>query len=154
MWTGRLAYADPEWTLASGPAHEPRPAENLAPGPADVPLAVSAVHYACDMLTSLAYAEREQVRAAGAAQRILVPTRSLPDTMDIPHPFAPALPDRIDALVSLYEDSGQAAGEATAAVRVPLAGDRREDPDGVAGDRHGRDPGHRVLRETGSSACL
>ena len=116
LWTGRLAYSDPEWTLASGPANEPRPPESLAPGPADLPLAVSAVHYACDTLTSLAYAEREQVRAAGAAQRILVPTRSLPDVMDVPRPFAPALPDRVDALVSLYERAGQAAGEATAGV--------------------------------------
>ena len=68
---------------------------------------MSAVHHACDTLTSLAYAEREQVRAAGAAQRILVPTRSLPDVMDVPRPFAPALPDRVDALVSLYERAGQ-----------------------------------------------
>jgi hypothetical protein len=77
---------------------------------------VSAVHYACDTLTSVAYAEREQVRTAGAAQRILVPTRSLPDVMDVPRPFAPALPDRVDALVSLYERAGQVAGEATAGV--------------------------------------
>lgn len=116
LWTGKLAYADPEWTLASGPTHELRQPDNLAPGPTDIPLAVSAVHYACDTLTTVAYAEREQVRAAGIAQRILVPTRSLPDTVDVPRPFAPALPDRIVALVSLYGDSGRAAGEATAAV--------------------------------------
>jgi hypothetical protein len=124
LWTGRLAYADPEWTLVSGPAREPRLPENLAPGPADVPLALSAIHYACDTLTSLAYVEREQIRAAGAAQRILVPTRSLPDTMDVPRPFAPALLDRIDALVSLYEQSGRAAGEATARVGEVAAPDR------------------------------
>jgi hypothetical protein len=36
--------------------------------------------------------------------------------MDVPRPFAPALPDRVDALVSLYERAGQTAGEATAGV--------------------------------------
>ena len=120
-WTGRLAYADPEWTLASGPAHQPRPPETLAPIPADARLALSAVHYACDTLTSLGYAQREQVRAAGASQRILVTTRSLPDTMDIPRPFAPALPDRIESLVSTYNQTGRSAEDATARVAAVAA---------------------------------
>ena len=95
LWTGRLAYADPQWGLASGPASERRSPGSLAPGRASIPPAVSAVHHACDTLAGLARAEREQVRAAGAARRILVPTRSLPERIDIPRPFAPALPDRV-----------------------------------------------------------
>jgi hypothetical protein len=43
LWTGRLAYADPRWALSSGPAHEPRPPQDLAPHERDVPLAVAAV---------------------------------------------------------------------------------------------------------------
>jgi hypothetical protein len=74
---------------------------------------------ACDTLASLGYAEREQIRAAGAAQRILVTTRSLPGTMDIPGPFAPALPDRIESLVSACEQTGRSAEEATARVTTP-----------------------------------
>ena len=114
LWTGRLAYADPDWTLTSGPAHQPRPPESLVPRPGDSRLVVAAVHQACDTLTSLGYAEREQIRAAGSAQRILVTTRSLPDTMGIPRPFAPALPDRIEALVSACEQTGRSAEQATA----------------------------------------
>jgi hypothetical protein len=121
LWTGRLAYADPEWTLASGPARPARPPEELAPRPGDARLVVTAVHHACETLTSLGNAEREQIRAAGAVHRILVTTRSLPDTMDIPRPFAPALPDRIESLVSACDRAGRSAEEATAQVATVAA---------------------------------
>src|SRR5262249_56753483 len=39
-WTGRLAYADNDWTLASGPGCPPRAPQDLAPPPADLPQAV------------------------------------------------------------------------------------------------------------------
>jgi hypothetical protein len=45
-------------------------------------------------------------RAAGAAQQILAPTRSLPETMDIPRPFTAVLPDRIDGIVFACEQTG------------------------------------------------
>lgn len=112
--TGRLAYADAAWTLASGPGHQPRPPAGLAPHPGDVPLALAAAHHACDAVTSLAYAERERTRTAASAGRLLVPTRSLPDTIDIPRPFAPALRGHIDALLGLYQDAAEAAAEASA----------------------------------------
>ena len=96
---------------------------------------MAAVHHACDTLTSLGYAEREQIRAAGAAQRILVTTRSLPGTMDIPRPFAPALPDRIESLVSACEQTGRSAEQATAHV----ANDRGSHPGAQPGaDRRTR----------------
>ncbi len=116
LCTGRLAYDDPGWTLSSGPGYRSRSPQKLAPEPDDIPLAVSAVHYACDAVTGLAYAERERIRTAAAAGRLLVPTRSLPDTMDIPRPYAPALPDRIDELLSLYQHTGMEAAAATAEV--------------------------------------
>ena len=111
----------PAWTLASGPAHQARPADSLVPRPGDLPLAVAAVHHACDTLTSLAYAQREQIRAAGAAQRLLVPTRSLPETIDVPRPFAPALPERIDSLVSACDQTARSAEAATASVAAVAA---------------------------------
>jgi hypothetical protein len=92
LCTGRLAYADAAWTLSSGPGHQPRPPQDLAPHPRDVPLALAAAHHACDAMTSQAYAQRERIRTAANAGRLLVPTRSLPDTMDVPRPFAPAPP--------------------------------------------------------------
>ena len=121
LWTGRLAYADPEWTLASGPARRPRAPEDLAPRPGDARLLVSAVHHACDTLTNLGHAEREHIRAAAAAQRILVPTLSLPDRMDIPRPFAPAPRDRIESLVSACDQIGRSAEEATVQVAAVAA---------------------------------
>jgi hypothetical protein len=126
LCTGRLAYADAAWSLASGPGHQPRPPHDLAPHPRDVPLALAAAHHACDAVTSFAYAQRERIRTAASAGRLLVPTRSLPDTMDIPRPFAAALPDHIDALLRLCQDTAEAtaeasaqADEAAAAIRAP-----------------------------------
>jgi hypothetical protein len=114
LCTGRLAYADAAWSLTSGPGHQPRPPADLAPHPGDVPLALAAAHHACDAVTSLAYAERERIRTAASAGRLLVPTRSLPDTMDIPRPFGPALRGHVDALLGLYQDAAGAAAEASA----------------------------------------
>src|SRR5271165_75556 len=126
LCTGRLAYADAAWTLSSGPGHQPRPPHNLAPHPGDVPLALAAAHHACDAVTSLAYVQRERIRTAASAGRLLVPTRSLPDTMDVPRPFASALPDHVYALLRLCQDTAEAAaeasaqaGEAAAAIRAP-----------------------------------
>ena len=118
LCTGRLAYADPAWTLSSCPGHQPRPPHNLAPDPGDLPLALAAAHRACDSITSLAYAQRERIRTAASAGRLLVPTRSLPDTMDIPRPFAPTLPDHVHALLRQCQETAEAsalAGEAAAA---------------------------------------
>ena len=114
LCTGRLAYDDATWTLASGPGHQSRPPAGLAPHPGDLPLALAAAHHACDAVTSLAYAERERIRTAASAGRLLVPTRSLPDTIDVPRPFAPALRGHIDALLGLYQDAAEAAAEASA----------------------------------------
>jgi hypothetical protein len=122
LWTGRLAYADPAWNLASGPSHEARPARSLAAEPGSVPATVAAVHQAFETLTHLASSDHRQVQAAAAAGRLLVPTSSLPATADIPHPFAPAPPHRVRALLDTYRDTTQASLDATAAIdRVAAA---------------------------------
>jgi len=118
LWTGRLAYASPEWTLVSGPAHPARAPHDLAPGAEDIPAVVAAIHHACETLTQLTWADREQIRTAARAGRILVPTRSLPDNYDIPHPYAHAPANRVDSLLGVY----QAAGEANARTRDAVAG--------------------------------
>lgn len=118
LWTGRLAYASPEWTLVSGPAHTARDPESLAPEPEDVPRVVAAVHHVCETLTQLARADSEQIRTAVRAGRMLVPTRSLPDGYDVPRPYAEAPPNRIDSLLAVYQE----AGEASASVRDAVAG--------------------------------
>ena len=83
-WTGRLAYADPAWTLASGPGCPPRAPHTLAPGPEDLPRVVAAIHQAADGLALLAGTERHQLQAAAQTGRILVPTRALTGDYDIP----------------------------------------------------------------------
>jgi hypothetical protein len=115
LWTGRLAYADPQWTPARGPAREARSSASLAPEPADVPPVVAAVHHALETVTQLSSAEWEQLASAARAGRILVPTRSLPDA-DIPRPYAPAPWERVDLLLSQYRNAGQVSRQATAAV--------------------------------------
>jgi hypothetical protein len=121
MWTGRLAHADPQWTLTAGPSQTPRSAQSLASEPGDLPLVVAAVHQACETLTSMAAADDSQIRAAARAGRLLVPTRSLPDTLDVPHPFAPAPGCRVDILLDAYREAGTASAELTAAVSTVAA---------------------------------
>jgi hypothetical protein len=116
LWTGRLAYADPDWTPALGPAHATRAPEILAPEPGDIAAVVAAVHQASETLTRIAETDHDQIRAAAQARRLLVPTRSLPDHFDIPHPFAPAPPDRVDALLAAYDDAAARSAQATHAV--------------------------------------
>jgi hypothetical protein len=116
LWTGRMAYADPGWTLDLGPAQATRPPEALAPEPGEVRGVVAAVHHACHTLTQIAAADQEQIRTAASAGRLLVPTRSLPDSFDIPRAFAHAPGDRIDQVLADYRGAGVASSRANAAV--------------------------------------
>jgi hypothetical protein len=124
LWTGRLAYTDPSWTPALGPSHTNRAPEELAPEPCDVPAVVAAIHQATETLTQIAAGDHGQIRTAAQAGRLLVPTRSLPDHFDIPHPFAPAPPDRVDALLDAYHHARTASAQATTAVAT-IAADLR-----------------------------
>ncbi len=74
----------------------------------DMRTVVTAVHYTCDALASMARAGRDQIRQASRATRFLVPTRSLPEIMDVPHPFSPAPLDRLDQLTDGYRDANLA----------------------------------------------
>jgi hypothetical protein len=78
---------------------------------------VAAIHHSCETPTQLTWADREEIRAAARAGRILVPTRSLPDNYDIPHPYAHAPSDRVDSLLGVY----QAASAANARTRDAVA---------------------------------
>lgn len=116
LWTGRLSYANPDWTLASGPAQIARTPESLAPDPEQVPPVIAAAHQVSATLTRLARVELEQIHAAAQAGRILVPTRSLPSEFDIPRPFARALPTHVDRLLSHYREAAYASRQVTAAI--------------------------------------
>ena len=121
LWTGRLAYTDPSWTPALGPSHATRTPETLAPEAGDLAAVTAAVHQASETLTQIAAADHSQLLAAADAGRLLVPTRSLPDRFDIPHPFAPAPRDRINALLGAYHDAGTASAQVSAAAATVAA---------------------------------
>ena len=82
-WTGRLTYADPGWTLTSGPA----PPDPATPRAGQQPGRHPAAHLGRapklrDRLEANAAVEHDQLQAAARAGRILVPTRSLPRARD------------------------------------------------------------------------
>ena len=89
---------------------------------------VAAVHHACHTLTRLAWAQEGVIRTAAQAGRILVPTRSLPDDLDIPHPYTQAPREHIDRLLSGYRIAAHASNQATIAVARGSRSDRRPQP--------------------------
>lgn len=116
LWTGRLAYANPDWTPGIGPLHPPRPAGEFAADMNQLRSAIDAAHHVCHTLTKVADADHDNVRVASIAGRLIVPTRSLPDGYDIPYRFAPAPPSSTAPLLSSYDQALQASAEATAAM--------------------------------------
>ena len=116
LWTGRLTYTDPAWTLATGPNSAPRPPQELAPSPEDLPRVIAAVHHAAEAVALLAETEHEQLRQAIQARRILVPTRTLPSDYNIPRPYAPALLEDTRALLTRYRDTTRASQQTAAAI--------------------------------------
>jgi hypothetical protein len=109
-WTGRLVYADPAWTLASGPAGQHRPADTLAPHLADIPLIIATVHYSANALEAAADAEHDQARQTAQAGRLLVPTRSLPRPTTT-QPLSAAPDFRVRDLLRTYRAAGQASAD-------------------------------------------
>jgi hypothetical protein len=67
-------------------------------------------------MTRLAYADRDQVKAAAAADRILVAVTAPLDIWDAPFPYGPTLRGQSDAMVALYDYAGDASTQATASV--------------------------------------
>ena len=79
------------------------------------------MHQATETLTQIARADHSQIRAAADAGRLLVPTRSLPDRFDIPHPFATALRERVNGLLGAYHEASSASAQVTAHVAAVAA---------------------------------
>jgi hypothetical protein len=109
LWTGKLAYADADWTLSGGPSGPNRPARSLAPRLADVPGVVAAVHEAGDALDRLATANLEQARQAVRGHRLFVATRLLPESYDIPTRYSEAPESYVASLMACCHDTAQKA---------------------------------------------
>ena len=87
---------------------EVRAAPGAAVGPAGAEVA-RAVHYAADAMSLLAEVHGLQARKIAQGRRFFVPSWSLPDYYDKTRPYAPAPPDRVDAVISAYDQAYQAA---------------------------------------------
>lgn len=126
VWTGRLVYSDGQWAPVHARCHDLRPPEALAQHPSQVSEVVAAVHHAGETLNRMAEAERDQVRAIGNAGRLYLRTRDLPDKLDIPRPYGPALHQHVRALLATYQDVKSASarlaetlGEIAVLTRAP-----------------------------------
>ena len=113
MWTGRLAYADPQWTPARGPVHALREPGSLAADPATFASVVAAVHYSADILHRVAAASQDQVLAAAGAGRLYVPVRPGPGLeyrfSRRPRQFTPVPGSRVEAVLATYARSAEAS---------------------------------------------
>jgi hypothetical protein len=116
LWTGRLTYCSPEWTPALGPRHTPRPSSELATDHDQLRQVLGALHNAGDAVAVVAEADQAQARTASMHGRLVVPTRSLPESFDVPYRFAPAPGIRTAPLLSSYDQALQATEEAVGAL--------------------------------------
>jgi hypothetical protein len=112
LWTGRLAYADSDWKLSSGPSRPARSGADLAPEVDDVPRVASSLHEASDAVSCLAVANLEQARLAVQAHRVLVSTRLLPERRNVALRFAEAPESYTVSLVACCEATTRAAANA------------------------------------------
>lgn len=117
LWTGRLAYASPSWTPALGPQHTARPSAELAGDHNHLRHVVDATHHVGHTLAVVADSERDQARTASMHGRLIVPTRSLPESFNIPYRFAPAPGIRTTPLLASYDQALQASEGAVGALR-------------------------------------
>ena len=113
LWTGRLAYADPQWTPARGPVHALREPDTLAANPVTFARVVAAVHYSADTLHRVAAASQDQVLAAAGAGRLYVPIRPGPGLeyrfSRRPRQFARVPGSRVEAVLATYARSAEAS---------------------------------------------
>ena len=113
LWTGWLAYADPQWTPARGPVHALREPDSLAADPAAFAGVVSAVHYSADALHRVAATSQDQVLAAAGAGRLYVPVRPGPGLeyrfSRRPRQLTPVPGSRVEAVLAAYARSAEAS---------------------------------------------
>jgi hypothetical protein len=109
LWTGRLTYANRDWTLGSGPRQPTRQARYLASNPHRARLVLAAVHHATDALEDLAATHQQQANLARRARRLIIGYGTHPRR----HHAAPAA--RTAPILEAYEQAQAASGQATAA---------------------------------------
>jgi hypothetical protein len=108
-WTGRLTYADPDWTPSQGPGRPARDSRELAREPADVIGVITALHHVTEAVDRLAIATHAQLNGAANARRILLPAKDFPDGSATLSSFAPAPFQRIAELRKAIGDARDAS---------------------------------------------
>jgi len=106
---GRLAFTDPAWTPRHARRAPLRDLADLAPDSASAAVVVGAVHHAADTVAWVGAADQRAVDTAIRADRIYVPTRTLPEYYDVPYRYGNATPAATATLLDAY----QAARSAT-----------------------------------------
>lgn len=81
----RLAFADPGWTPIRARKAPVRGIADLAPDSRQAAAVVGAIHHAADALACMATADLRAVDGAIRGSRIHVPTRTLPESFNVPH---------------------------------------------------------------------
>jgi anti-sigma regulatory factor (Ser/Thr protein kinase) len=126
LWTGRLAYADPDWTPALGPSSTPRAPDDLLTSPGALRHVVTAIHHACHVTSRLAAHNHEQAQEAATRKRLVVPARNLIDSSGGRYLMGFATPADASPLRSAYRDAmasseraEEALGVLATAVRAP-----------------------------------
>ena len=121
QWTGRLAYADPNWTLTSEPDGQHRPPQELAPDPGTFTRTVVAVQQATSTLTTLAAADYTQTRTAALTGRLLVPAVQAPAFARKGELYTRAPDRRASELLTAYRDAGTGSVKATTKIEAVAA---------------------------------
>jgi len=95
--------------VSRGPSQAVRSPKSPAATLEDTRHVTAAVHHACDTMTRFAEGDFQQVAVAARAGRLLVPTSSLNESFDIPHPIARAPAYWVGSALATYRDAGAAS---------------------------------------------
>jgi hypothetical protein len=77
---------------------------------------VAAVHQAAEALACVAAADLQEVDLAARAGRLYAPTRTLPESYDVPRPFGNATPADVADLLDTYRKAAGASAQAATAL--------------------------------------
>lgn len=113
---GRIAFRGSAWMPGQDTGVPLRAPAELAPNADGFTAIVSTVHHAADALACVGAADRHAVGLAIRANRLHVPTRTLPSEYDVPYKFGPALPATAAALRDAYDGACEATVGAVAAM--------------------------------------
>jgi hypothetical protein len=114
--TGRLAYANPDWTPDYAEASTLRGRAALARTRDDIPAVIAAIHHAADAITRIAARHQQAVRTAASERRLYLPTRLMPEEYDIHRPYTLATSNRTDKLLATYTTAINASTRVTEAL--------------------------------------